>query len=82
MPSWQAAVRDYLDGVTAVEVLSNHQISNWSVLRRWIKKYTSHSELTDSRKGMGRAMAKGRKTTFEERMEIVRYRLDKGRPAP
>lgn len=74
-----AAVRDYLDGATAVEVLSNHQISDWSVLRRWIKKYTSHSELTDSRKGMDRAMAKGRKTTFEERMEIVRYCLDNGR---
>ncbi|NYN20942.1 IS3 family transposase, partial [Salmonella enterica subsp. enterica serovar Typhimurium] len=30
-----AAVRDYLDGVTTVEVLSRHQISDWSVLRRW-----------------------------------------------
>ncbi|WP_074036508.1 IS3 family transposase [Exiguobacterium sp. AT1b] len=74
-----AAVRDYLDGFTKMEVLSKHQISDWSVLRRWIKKYTSHSELTDSRKGMDRAMAKGRKTTFEERMEIVRYCLDNGR---
>ncbi|WP_214707865.1 MULTISPECIES: helix-turn-helix domain-containing protein, partial [unclassified Exiguobacterium] len=46
-----AAVRDYLDGVTVVEVLSRHQISSRSVLYRWIKKYTSHSELTDSRKG-------------------------------
>ena len=74
-----AAVRDYLDGVTMVEVLSRHQISSRSVLYRWIKKYTSHSELTDSRKGMDRAMTKGRKTTFEERMEIVRYCLDNGR---
>ncbi len=47
-----AAVRDYLDGFTRMEVLSKYQISNWSVLRKWIKKYTSHSELTDSRKGM------------------------------
>ena len=74
-----AAVRDYLDGFTRMEVLSKYQISDWSVLRKWIKKYTSHSELTDSRKGMDRAMAKGRKTTFEERMEIVRYCLDNGR---
>jgi len=28
---------------------------------------------------MDRAMTKGRKTTFEERMEIVRYCLDNGR---
>ena len=74
-----AAVRDYLDGFTRMEVLSKYQISNWSVLRKWIKKYTSHSELTDSRKGMDRAMTKRRKTTFEERMEIVRYCLDNGR---
>ena len=74
-----AAVRDYLDGLTKMEVLSKHQISDWSVLRKWIKKYTGHSKLTDSRKGMDRAMAKGRKTTFEERMEIVRYCLDNGR---
>lgn len=47
-----AAVRDYLDEATTVEILSNHQISDRSVLRRWIKKYTSHSELTDSRKRM------------------------------
>ncbi len=73
------AVRDYLDGITTMEVLSKHQISDWSVLRRWVKKYTSHSELTDSRKGMDRAMTKGRKTTFEERFEIVKYCLENGR---
>ncbi len=74
-----AAVRDYLDGLTKMETLSKHHISSWSVLYRWIKKYTGHSELTDSRKGMDRAMAKGRKTTFEERIEIVRYCLENER---
>lgn len=74
-----ATVRDCLDELTEVGVLSKHQISSRSVLYRWIKKYASHSELTDSRKGMDRAMAKGRKTTFEERIEIVRYCLDNGR---
>ena len=28
-----AAVRDYLDGVTTVEVLSRHQISDWCILQ-------------------------------------------------
>ena len=74
-----AAVRDYLDGLSKMETLSKHDISSSSVLYRWIRQYTGHSELTDSRKGMDRAMAKGRKTTFEERMEIVRYCLDNGR---
>lgn len=74
-----AAARDYLGGLTATETLSKYHISSWSVLRRWVKKYTSHSELTDSRKGMDRAMTKGRKTTFEERFEIVKYCLENGR---
>lgn len=74
-----AAVRDYLDGFTRMEVLSKHHINSWSVLYRWIRQYTGHSELTDSRKGMGRTMAKGRKTTFEERIKIVRYCLDNRR---
>lgn len=66
-----AAVHDYFDGATTIEVLSNHQISDGFVLRKWIKKYTSHRELTDSREGVDRAMAKGIKTTFEERIKIV-----------
>lgn len=74
-----AAVRDYLNGSTRMEVLSKHHISSWSVLYRWIRKYTGHSELTDSRKGMGLAMTKGRTTTLEERIEIVRYCLENGR---
>ena len=74
-----AAVRDYLDGLTIIEVLFKYQISSRSVLYRWIKKYTSHSELTDSRKGMDRAITKGRKTTLEDCFEIVKYCLENGR---
>ncbi len=74
-----AAVRDYLDGATTVEVLSTHQISSHSILYRWIKKYTSHSELTDSRKGMVRTIAKGGKDHIRGTHGIVRYCLDNGR---
>ena len=48
------------------EVLAKYQISSDSVLYRWIRKYTSHSELKDSGKGMGETMTKGRSTTAEE----------------
>jgi len=58
-----------------MEVLAKYEISSTSVLKRWLKKYTSHSELKDSGKGMGQAMIEGRKTTFEERIEIVEYCL-------
>ena len=40
-----------------------------------MKKYTSHSEIKDSGKGMSQTMTKGRKTTFEERIQIVNYCL-------
>ena len=39
--------------------------------RKWIKKYNSHRELKDTGKGMSESMTKGRKTTWEERIQIV-----------
>ena len=41
----------------------------------WLKFYTSHSELKDSGKGMNQTKTKGRKTTVEERNEIVKASL-------
>ena len=71
-----AAVEDYIQRkYSLMEVLATYEISSTSVLKRWLKKYTSHSELKDSGKGMGQAMIEGRKTTFEERIEIVEYCL-------
>lgn len=67
-----AAVQDYLDyGLSLREVLGKYQIRSSSVLKKWVQKYTSHRELKDSGKGMSKSMTKGRKTTFEERIEIV-----------
>lgn len=68
----EAAVQDYLaNEITLLEILVKYQISNDSVLKKWVEKYTSHSELKDSGKGMSKAMTKGRKTTVEERIEIA-----------
>lgn len=40
-----SAVNDYLSGNYSLrEVVSKYEISNDSVLRRWIKKYNSHRE--------------------------------------
>ncbi|MGN4123480.1 IS3 family transposase [Lysinibacillus sphaericus] len=67
-----AAVRDYLSGEFSLrEVVRKYRLSSRSVLRNWIKKYTSHSELKDSGKGMSQTMTKGRKTTVQERIEIA-----------
>ena len=72
-----AAVEDFLiHGLTKRETLVKYQISSQSVLMSWVKKYTSHSELKDSRKGMSRTMTKGRKTTVEERIAIANHCLN------
>ncbi len=71
-----AAVEDYIQrNYSQMEVLAKYEISSTSVLKSWVKKYTSHSEIKDSGKGMRQAMTEGRKTTFEERIEIVEYCL-------
>ena len=75
-----AAVQDYLSGELSLrEVTRKYRLSGRSILRIWVKKYTSHSELQDSGKGMSQAMTKGRKTTVEERIEIVRACLANGK---
>ena len=76
----EAAVQDYTHhGLTINEVLAKYQISSDSVLYRWIRKYTSHSELKDSGKGMSKTMTKGRSTTVEERIEIAQECLNNQR---
>lgn len=42
-------------------------------LRNWIKKYNGHEELKASGTGGSSIMAKGKKTTFDERVEIAAY---------
>ena len=66
----EAAVFDYLSGKGSLrDICARHKISDAQILRRWIMKYNSHDKETG-----GRAiMTKGRKTTFEERVEIVQY---------
>lgn len=75
-----AAVCDYLSGEYSLrEVTKKYQISNKSVLRKWIKKYNGHRELIDTGKGRRCSMTKGRKTTWKERIEIVEDALANGK---
>ena len=66
----EAAVFDYLSGKGSLrDICARHKISDAQILRRWIMKYNSHDKETGGRP----IMTKGRKTTFEERVEIVQY---------
>lgn len=76
----KSAVEDYLAGTHSMyDVIAKYGISGLSVLKRWIKIYTSHREFKDSGKGMSQTMTKGRKTTLEERIEIAKICLENGR---
>ena len=70
----ESAVREYLSQkLTFPEILKKYQIRSGTQLRRWIKKYNGHEELKSSGTGGNIIMTKGRKTTFDERVEIVQY---------
>lgn len=70
----EAAVRDYLsDELTFSEILKKYRIRSGTQLKRWIKKYNGCEELKSSGTGGNLIMTKGRKTTFDERIEIVQY---------
>lgn len=68
------AVTEYLSGITSVtQLCEKYQIKSPFQLRHWIKQYNSHEEFKP-RSG-GSRMTKSRKTTQDERKEIVQYCL-------
>ena len=70
----EQAVVDYLSGRGSLnEICRKYKIPSDSQLRQWIKKYNGHEELKASRMGDTDIMTKGRKTAFNERVEIAAY---------
>lgn len=68
------AVEDYLAGLgSQINVCKKYGIRSKGKLQRWIKQYNGYEELTSSGTGGSTIMTKGRKTTFDERVEIVQY---------
>ena len=68
------AVESYLAGQGSQEdICLRYGIRSTTQLRRWILKYTQGEVLKSSPKGGSSAMNKGRKTTYEERLDIVQY---------
>ena len=66
------AVRDYLDHKGSLRDISQkYGIRNPLQLRCWIKAYNTHGEIKSRGNGGGSYMRKTRKTTYEERLEIV-----------
>jgi transposase-like protein len=72
-----AAISDYLNGEGSIETIVNkYGISSNSVLITWLNKYNSHIETKDYDPKPEVYMAKSRKTTYKERIDIVKYCLE------
>lgn len=73
----EMAVKDYLAGVgSQSDICKKYGIKSTTQLQNWILKYNSHEELRASGTGGMPIMTNGRKTTFRERVEIVKYCIE------
>lgn len=70
----EQAVTSYLAGEGSfMDICKKYKIHSTAQLKTWVKKYNGHEELKASGTGGTVIMTKGRKTTFEERVEIASY---------
>lgn len=74
-------VECYLRGEMSIEeIVNKYNISSNSVVRKWVERYNANEELKGYEPQRGVYMAEARrKTTLEERKEIVEYCLDHDR---
>ena len=74
------AVRDYLDGLGSLQdIASKYGLRSTTQLIDWLKQYNTHGDIISRTSGGGSYMKKARKTTPEERLEIVKYCLSNDR---
>lgn len=72
-----SAVKEYLvGGASHMDICKTYGIKSTCQLRNWVLKYNGHEKLKSSGTGGASTMAKGRKTTCEERIEIVTYCIE------
>lgn len=70
----ECAVLDYLAGIGSQEdICRKYGIRSKGKLQKWIQVYNGHGELKSSGTGGASIMTKGRKTSFDERVEIAGY---------
>ena len=68
------AVQDYLAGYGSQDdICKKYGIRSKSKLQKWIKQYNGYEVFKSYGTGGSKIMTKGRKTNFEERVEIVQY---------
>jgi transposase-like protein len=72
-----AAVKDYMSGSGShMEICKRYGIKSTYQLRNWILKYNGHEKLKTSGTGGTPIMTKGRATSYDERIEIVKFCIE------
>ena len=75
----QMVTNEYLaGGISYIQLALKYNIPSHSQVISWVKMYNNHKELNSYKLGGGMIMRKGRKTTYDERIEIVEYCLKNG----
>ena len=77
----EQAVKEYLSGKSSQYVIcAKYEIKSRSILQKWISWYNSGKNFKEhTRSGRGITMNQGRKTTHEERAEIVAFCIENGK---
>lgn len=75
------AVKDYLNGEGSYETLKEkYKLRSSTQLKNWVMWYNGHKEFKERSSAKGEIyMTKGRKTTQEERAEIVAFCIENGK---
>ena len=72
----QQVINDYINGIDSLEgLVIKYDISTHGIVRQWIIKYNKGIEIKDYNPKGDVYTMKSRKTTLEERLEIVNYVL-------
>jgi transposase-like protein len=73
-------VQEYLSGRgSQLELCKKYSISHPYMVSEWVKRYNGHNGFKQPNSGRGIYMTKGRATTLDERIEIVRYCIEQGK---
>lgn len=71
--------QEYINGEGSLQDLAiKHKIPTQDTVKRWVIKYNGHDEIKTSGTRGIIIMTKGRKTTYDERLEIIKYCIEHG----
>jgi transposase-like protein len=70
----EKVIRDYLSNKISFKDLAiKYRIHSETTVENWVLKYNGHENIKNLKRKGYKIMTKGRKTTFNERIEIVQY---------